>query len=98
NFFEHSSASAGSASGTGVARAGAGVAGAPSAMPELTEREREVLVLMAQGAHNKEIADKLVISGKTVSNHITNIFGKLQVAARAQAVHKPHQAGLGGGP
>lgn len=63
--------------------------------PELTEREREVLALMAQGAHNKDIADKLVISGKTVSNHITNIFGKLQVADRAQAVLKARQAGLG---
>jgi DNA-binding NarL/FixJ family response regulator len=69
---------------------------AATPFPELTEREREVLALMAQGAHNKEIADKLVISGKTVSNHITNIFGKLQVADRAQAVLRARQAGLGG--
>lgn len=63
--------------------------------PELTEREREVLQLMAQGADNKTIAEKLVISGKTVSNHITNIFSKLQVADRAQAVIRAREAGLG---
>jgi DNA-binding NarL/FixJ family response regulator len=64
------------------------------AFPELTEREREVLRLMAQGADNKAIAEKLVISGKTVSNHITNIFSKLQVADRAQAVVRAREAGL----
>ncbi len=50
---------------------------------------------MAQGAGNKDIADKLVISGKTVSNYITNIFSKLQVADRAQAVLRARDAGLG---
>ena len=65
------------------------------AFPELTEREREVLVLIAQGVSNKEIAKKLVISLKTVSNHITNIFGKLQVADRAQAIIRARDAGLG---
>jgi DNA-binding NarL/FixJ family response regulator/class 3 adenylate cyclase len=65
------------------------------AFPELTEREREVLVLIAQGVSNKEIAEKLVISMKTVSNHITNIFGKLQVADRAQAILRARDAGLG---
>ena len=65
------------------------------AIPELTEREREVLVLIAQGVSNKEIAEKLVISMKTVSNHITNIFGKLQVADRAQAIIRARDAGLG---
>ncbi len=49
---------------------------------------------MAQGADNKAIADKLVISGKTVSNHITSIFSKLQVADRAQAVVRAREAGL----
>jgi DNA-binding NarL/FixJ family response regulator len=44
-----------------------------TAFPELTEREREVLTLIAQGVSNKDISDKLVISAKTVSNHITNI-------------------------
>ncbi|MBL8046067.1 MAG: response regulator transcription factor [Anaerolineales bacterium] len=69
---------------------------APSeAFPELTEREREVLQLMTQGADNKSIAEKLVISGKTVSNHITSIFSKLQVADRAQAILRAREAGLG---
>ena len=63
--------------------------------PELTEREREVLKLMAQGVSNKAIAEKLVISMKTVSNHITNIFSKLQVADRAQAILRARDAGLG---
>jgi DNA-binding NarL/FixJ family response regulator len=67
---------------------------APS-FPELTEREREVLRLMAQGVSNNAIAEKLVISMKTVSNHITNIFSKLQVADRAQAVLRARDAGMG---
>lgn len=67
----------------------------PDAFPELTDREREVLELMTQGASNRVIAEKLVISGKTVSNHITNIFSKLQVADRAQAVLRARDAGLG---
>ncbi len=66
-----------------------------AAFPELTDREREVLQLIAQGANNKEIAEKLVISGKTLSNHITNIFGKLHVADRAEAVQRAREAGLG---
>ena len=65
-----------------------------AAFPELTEREREVLTLIAQGVSNKEIAEKLVISMKTVSNHITNIFSKLQVADRAQAIIRAREAGL----
>jgi DNA-binding NarL/FixJ family response regulator len=70
---------------------------AATAFPELSEREREVLQLIAAGASNKEIADRLVISGKTVSNHITNIFGKLQVADRAEAILRAREAGLGPG-
>ena len=65
------------------------------AFPELTEREREVLTLIAQGVSNKEISERLVISAKTVSNHITNIFSKLQVADRAQAIIRARDAGLG---
>jgi DNA-binding NarL/FixJ family response regulator len=62
--------------------------------PELTEREREVLALIAQGKGNAEIADRLVISPKTLSNHISSIFSKLQVADRAQAIVKARDAGL----
>jgi DNA-binding NarL/FixJ family response regulator len=63
--------------------------------PDLTDREYEVLELIAAGENNPEIARKLHISGKTVSNHISNIFNKLQVADRAQAIVKARQAGLG---
>lgn len=66
-----------------------------AAFPDLTEREREVLNLIAQGMNNQEIAQRLVVSGKTVSNHISNIFSKLQVVDRAQAIIKARQAGMG---
>ncbi len=66
--------------------------------PELTDREREVLDLIAQGFNNQQIADALVISSKTVSNHISNIFNKLQVVDRAQAIIKAREAGLGRDP
>jgi len=64
------------------------------AFPELTEREREILTLIAQGQSNAVIAERLVISAKTVSNHISNIFNKLQVADRAQAAIRAREAGL----
>ncbi len=63
--------------------------------PELTPRERELLTLIAQGKNNQEIANQLHISSKTVSNHISNIFNKLQVADRAQAIVKAREAGVG---
>ena len=63
--------------------------------PELTDREREVLKLIAEGLNNSEIAAQLHITSKTVSNHISNIFSKLQVANRAQVIVKAHEAGLG---
>jgi len=63
--------------------------------PELTTREREVLDLVAQGLNNTEIADRLTVSAKTVRNHISNIFSKLQVADRAQAIVRAREAGLG---
>jgi DNA-binding NarL/FixJ family response regulator len=66
------------------------------AFPELTDREREVLDLIAQGVSNPDIASQLVISPKTVRNHITKIFSKLQVADRAQAIIRAREAGLGG--
>jgi DNA-binding NarL/FixJ family response regulator len=65
------------------------------AFPELTDREREVLGLMARGQSNAEIAAELTISIKTVRNHVSNIFGKMQVADRAQAVIRAREAGLG---
>jgi DNA-binding NarL/FixJ family response regulator len=64
--------------------------------PDLTEREREVLKLIAQGKSNGDIAKALVISPKTVRNHITNIFSKLQVADRAGAIIRARQVGMGG--
>ena len=63
--------------------------------PELTEREREILALLAQGLSNAEIADELTISLKTVRNHISNIFNKLQVSDRLQAALRAREAGLG---
>jgi DNA-binding NarL/FixJ family response regulator len=63
--------------------------------PELTEREREVLELIAQGLTNTAIAERLVLSPKTVRNHVSNIFNKLQVSDRAQAIIRARQAGLG---
>ena len=51
----------------------------------LTEREREVLALVAQGASNKDIAQKLYLSVRTVEGHLANIYGKLQVKSRTEA-------------
>lgn len=68
---------------------------APQVFPELTVREREVLDLIAQGYNNPEIANRLVLSPKTVRNHVSNIFSKLQVADRAQAIIRARDAGLG---
>ena len=68
----------------------------PELFPELTEREREILTLIADGQTNAEIAGKLVISMKTVRNHVSNIFSKLQVADRTQAAIRAREAGLGG--
>lgn len=70
-------------------------ANAAAPFPELTEREREVLSLIAQGLNNQALAARLHVSGKTISNHISNIFNKLQVADRAQAIVKARSAGLG---
>ena len=65
------------------------------AFPELTDREREILVKIAQGLENAEIARALGLSVKTVRNHASNIFAKLQVAHRAQAIVRARDAGLG---
>jgi DNA-binding NarL/FixJ family response regulator len=71
-----------------------GNASLPQAFPELTEREREILTLIAQGCNNTDIAGRLVLSPKTVRNHVSNIFNKLQVADRAQAIIRAREAGL----
>ncbi|GAA4101984.1 response regulator [Nonomuraea soli] len=63
--------------------------------PELTQREREILDLLASGRSNAEIARALFLSQKTVKNHLTSIFAKLQVADRAQAMVRARRAGLG---
>lgn len=68
---------------------------ATSLFPELTDREHEVLGLIAHGRSNPEIARQLSVSLKTVQNHVANICGKLQVADRTQAVIRAREAGLG---
>lgn len=64
-------------------------------LSELSSREREVLELIAAGYNNTEISQKLYISPKTVRNHITSIFSKLQVADRAQAIRRARSTGIG---
>jgi len=65
------------------------------AFPTLTDREREILHLIAQGHPNPTIARQLSLSTKTVGNYVSNIFTKLQVADRAQAIIRAREAGLG---
>ena len=67
------------------------------ALPELTAREIEILDLIAQGHPNAKIAARLYLSPKTVANHISHIFTKLQVADRAHAIIRAREAGLGRG-
>lgn len=66
-----------------------------NAFPDLTEREREVLGLIAAGRGNAAIARSLDITSKTVRNHVSNIFSKLQVADRAEAIARAKEAGWG---
>ncbi|MGA5473696.1 response regulator [Streptomyces arboris] len=70
---------------------------APGPLATLTEREREVLDLLARGADNRRIARTLCLADKTVRNHVSNIFGKLAVEHRAQAVALARDAGWGEG-
>jgi len=65
------------------------------AFPTLTARERQILDLIAQGRNNAYVARHLVLSPKTVRNHISNIFAKLHVADRAEAIVRAREAGLG---
>ena len=69
----------------------------PEPFPDLTEREREVLELIARGLANAEIARRLSVAPKTVRNHVSNIFNKLQVVDRAQAIVRAREAGMGDG-
>src|SRR5215469_9941656 len=65
-----------------------------SAPSQLTEREREILALLARGASNREISDALYIASGTVKNHLSNILGKLGVRDRTQAALKARELGL----
>ena len=67
----------------------------PLVFPELTEREREILDLVARGLSNPDITRQLVLSPKTVRNHISNIFAKLQARDRSAAIVRAREAGLG---
>ena len=72
-----------------------GTTTAAPAFPELTERDREVLDLLAAGLRNHAIADRLSLSEKTVRNHVSNVLMKLQVPDRTAAAIKAREAGLG---
>lgn len=73
----------------------------PEAFPTLTSREREILHLVAAGRSNAAIARELSLSVKTVANYTSTVFGKLQVADRAEAIVRARESGCGtpaGGP
>jgi DNA-binding NarL/FixJ family response regulator len=73
-------------------------AGGPTEVfPELTPREREVLELVAQGRRNAAIAAALGMAPKTVANHLSSIFVKLQVTDRSAAIVRARDEGLGRG-
>jgi DNA-binding NarL/FixJ family response regulator len=74
---------------------GLGNAAAQEAFPTLTSREREILDLVARGYQNRRIAHELVLSEKTVRNHVSNLFSKLNVTDRAGAIIRARNAGLG---
>ena len=63
-------------------------------MEQLTEREREILTLIAQGASNRQVAEGLYLTEGTVKNHMSNILSKLGVRDRTQAVLKVKERGL----
>ncbi len=72
--------------------------GAAQPFPELTDREREVLTLMAEGLNNTDISRRLFLSDKTVRNRVSTIFAKLGVADRSAAIVRAREAGLGSRP
>ncbi|MEV8371602.1 response regulator transcription factor [Kribbella sp. NPDC056861] len=75
--------------------AAAPVATGSAAFPQLTDRERQVLALVAAGRSNPQIASELFLSPKTVRNNVSNIFAKLHVVDRAEAIIRARDAGLG---
>ena len=81
-----------------IAHFAAGPGPGVAAFPSLTDREREVLEHIAAGQGNATIAHELMISLKTVRNHVSNIFTKLQVSDRAAAIVKAREEGMGGEP
>jgi DNA-binding NarL/FixJ family response regulator len=97
----HAVADGGAVFGPAIARrmvdyfAAAAQAGAEVAFPDLTAREREILELIARGRANAQIAEQLALSTKTVRNNVSNIFTKLSVVDRAQAIVKAREAGMG---
>ncbi|HEV8153131.1 MAG TPA: response regulator transcription factor, partial [Solirubrobacteraceae bacterium] len=97
----HAVADGGAVFGPAIARrmvdyfAAVAQAGAEAAFPDLTAREREILDLIARGRANAQIAEQLALSTKTVRNNVSNIFTKLSVVDRAQAIVKAREAGMG---
>jgi DNA-binding NarL/FixJ family response regulator len=86
--------------GPSVAARMLGLLGGPAPVadvpfPTLTDREREILDLLAAGRRTAAIAEAIFLSPKTVSNHLTAIFAKLEVADRAQAIVRAREEGLG---
>ncbi len=79
----------------GVLLSDQSVAAAPSAFPDLTDRERDVLEQMARGLDNTTIGRRLFISEKTVRNYVSAVFSKLHVSTRAEAIVVAREAGLG---
>jgi len=75
-----------------------GATGAAVPFPMLSEREREILDLIARGVGNAEIAQRLYLAEKTVRNYVSSIFTKVGVPDRAGAIVRAREAGLGGGP
>jgi DNA-binding NarL/FixJ family response regulator len=75
-----------------------GHASSSGIFPQLSQRERDVLTLIARGMSNAEIADHYVLSLKTVRNHVSNVLTKLGVATRAEAIVAAREAGLAPGP
>jgi len=71
------------------------VPSAPPMLADLTEREREILDLLAAGASNDAIARKLFVSNKTVRNTVSGIYAKLHANGRAEAIVKAREAGFG---